>query len=148
MSEDHKYEASAQHLESLNKVLSKFGELLGDGSLRDHVRRLLPATDRLRELGASLIDPDLRFAGRDRVLRYLREHTGEVIDSNELLIVSGIGDYPRRIRELRKEAGWPILSGMTVKELRDAAEEAGTLEADSDLPPAMRPEQYLLLEDR
>lgn len=148
MCENRNYASSAKYLEELNQVLLNFGELLGDGSLREHVLRFLPATDRLREVGASLIDPQLQWAGKERVLQYLRAHAGEVVDSNELLVVSGIGDYPRRIRELRKEAGWPILSGVTVKELRDAAKEAGVEDADNELPPKMRPDQYLLLEDK
>lgn len=144
----NEYESASKNLEDLYNILSDFCNLLGKGSLRDQVNSLIPAAEKFRELGASLIDPELELAGRERVLQYLRTYVGKVVGSNELLIVSGIVDYPRRIRELRKEDGWPILSGITVNEMREAAEEAGTLDTDQDLPPKMRPEQYLLLEDR
>jgi hypothetical protein len=83
-------------------------------------------------------------AGRTRILRYLRLHTGQVIDGHELMVVSGIGDYPRRIRELRVEYGWPVISGVAVKTMRedDLDEHTG-----SDLP-HMRPDEYVLIEDR
>ncbi len=35
----------------------------------------------------------------------------------ELMVVSGINDYPRRVRELRRQFGWSIISGETAKEM-------------------------------
>lgn len=48
-------------------------------------------------------------SGRARVLEYMKLRVGQVVRKEELIIVSGIHDYPRRIRELR-EAGWDIVS--------------------------------------
>jgi hypothetical protein len=70
---------------------------------------------------------------------------GKVVDSDELMVVAGISDYGRRIRELRVEKGWPILSGVTVNELREALLEEGSPE--EELPPVMRVDQYLLQKD-
>ena len=61
------------------------------------------------------------------------------------MVVSGISEYARRIRELRVEAGWSIVSGMTLRQVRK--------DAESDDPsvlaslPQMRPDEYMLLTD-
>lgn len=63
-----------------------------------------------------------------------------VINGDELLVVSGIQEYARRLRELRVQQGWAIASGVTIKEMCEA-------EAD-EVPDAlkqMRPDDYVLL---
>ena len=60
------------------------------------------------------------------------------------MIVAGIGDYPRRIRELRTKFGWPIISGMAVRDLRADARSDKRAE---QIPGNMAPEEYLLIED-
>lgn len=88
--------------------------------------------------------PDVR-AGKDRILAYLRANVGEVVSSDELAAVAGIKDYPRRIRGLRVEDGWPIVSGVQLAAANeDALEEA---ELGSGLPD-LRPDQYILLADK
>jgi hypothetical protein len=57
-------------------------------------------------------------AGKDRLLAYLRINVGRVLDKDELAGVSGIGEWARRIRELRVEDGWPISSDKTRDDLR------------------------------
>ena len=47
-------------------------------------------------------------SGLDRLRGYFRHKAGQVCTKQELQIVAGIGDYPRRIRELRDE-------GMNIK---------------------------------
>ena len=82
-------------------------------------------------------DPDTD-TGRDRILAYFKKYVGEVLAGGELMVVAGIDDYARRIRELRVEFGWSILSGVTVSEIRkEGSEEAAAL-------PAMKPVYYLL----
>jgi hypothetical protein len=98
----------------------------------------------MRDLGASLM-PGIGSGSR-RMLAYLRIHTGTVVHGSELMVVSGIDDYPRRIRELRKESGWPILSGVAAMDMRADAQAAGL--SDADLPPPMGSDDYLLTEDR
>lgn len=129
----------------LAELLSDFEEQLRSGSLRDQVQALVPATHVLRDLGGSLVAPSSRSSGKQRILAYLRAHVGVVIAGEELMVVSGIGDYPRRIRELRKEEGWPILSGVAAKQMRSSADEPGAVSASS-IPP-MRTDDYMLLED-
>lgn len=45
-----------------------------------------------------------------RMLRYLQLHAGELVDRRALRGVAQIDDWARRIRELRVEHGWPIVS--------------------------------------
>ena len=58
------------------------------------------------------------------------------------MVVSGIQDYPRRVRQLRVEFGWPIASGVTIKELLDSGEEP-SIEGLKE----MNPSEYILLND-
>jgi hypothetical protein len=54
---------------------------------------------------------------RERMLAYLRLHSGEVVTRHELAGVAGIDDWARRIRELRVEFGWRIDSNETRDDL-------------------------------
>ena len=90
-------------------------------------------------MGKSLLPTDITSA-RNRIIYYLRKYPGVVISGNELLVVSGIQDYPRRIRELRVQFGWSIASGVTMKEMQEAE--------DSEIPDDyrnMKPDEYILL---
>lgn len=57
-------------------------------------------------------------SAQQRLLRYLKRHVGQVVSGAELSGVSGIAEWPRRIRELRVEHGWPIESGVQRPSLR------------------------------
>jgi hypothetical protein len=57
-------------------------------------------------------------SAQQRLLRYLQRHVGQVVSGAELSGVSGIAEWPRRIRELRVEHGWPIESGVQRPSLR------------------------------
>ena len=46
--------------------------------------------------------------GKQRILTYLREHMGTWVTGEELRAASRIGEWARRVRELRVEQGWPI----------------------------------------
>jgi len=136
----------------LIELLEQFEERLRTGTLRDQVRELVPAHFHLRDLGSSLGELGDERSARARILRYLRAHQGAVIDGNELMVVSGISEYARRIRELRKEEGWKIYSGVTVSEMR-ADEETDSEQAtlypkseEDDQWPEMSPDQYLLMD--
>ena len=76
---------------------------------------------------------------------YLQKHVGQVIDGDELMVVSGISEYGRRVRELRVEMGWSIITGVTVSQMRENAEENDQEEL-TDLP-KMKTDQYLLQAD-
>jgi hypothetical protein len=129
-------------------IRSQLRDLLSAPSaddIRDGVRRLVEANRHLRELGTLTLPGGGEVSARRRILRYLQLHTGLVVDGEELMVVAGISEYARRIRELRVQEGWPILSGVTARDMR--AELADELPL-SELPPEMRPDQYLLQEDR
>ncbi len=102
-------------------------------SLRDKVLRLVALLRDAKRLNIAVVRdsgvdaPD----ARTRLLLYLQANIGVVIDSAELEVVSGISDYPRRIRELRVQFGYQIVSG------------AGN---DPASGLTLRPSQYVLLQ--
>ena len=90
-------------------------------------------------MGKALIPAEYASAARDRILYYFRKYP-TIIDGDELLVVSGIQEYARRFRELRVQFGWAIVSGVTIKEMRE--------DEDDEVPDelkAMRPSEYVLL---
>ena len=130
----------------LIELLTNFERHLAEADLRDQVRRLVPANHLLRDMGVSLLPNGNELSARERILAYFRRFPGQVIDGDELMVVAGISEYARRLRELRVEEGWPIMSGITAREMRDAQDEEGL--PGEDAAPAMRPDQYMLVEDR
>jgi hypothetical protein len=56
-------------------------------------------------------------SGRDRILRYLRRHVGQVVTGAQLSGVAAIYEWARRLRELRVEEGWPVESGLQRSDL-------------------------------
>jgi hypothetical protein len=47
---------------------------------------------------------------RDKLREYILEHAGEILDSDTLREVAGISEWARRVRELRNEEGYQILT--------------------------------------
>lgn len=47
---------------------------------------------------------------RDKLRAYFLGHIGEVLDSDTLREVTGISEWARRVRELRNEEGYQILT--------------------------------------
>jgi 5-methylcytosine-specific restriction endonuclease McrA len=123
-------------------LLSEFERYLEHSDLREKVLALIPAFHLLRDLGSSLTPYQESTAARDRILAYFRKYPSTVIHGDELMVVSGIQDWPRRTRELRCEYGWAIASGVTIQGMSD--------ENEVDLRPlgveALRPEEYILLD--
>src|SRR5687768_10085859 len=107
---------------TLNEILNSLDEHFDDLDLRVRVKALIPVFQTIRKFGSSLQPPGLR-SGKARLLDYLRRYKGELIDGEELMVVSGIGEWARRVRQLRVEEGWPILSGVTVAELTESLRE-------------------------
>jgi len=105
---------------------------LGELDLRGKVLRLVELQHQVSDLGVSVVyDAGIRAeTARERIRLYLIACEGVVINSDELQVVSGISDYPRRVRELRVEQGYQIASGASPDP-----------EAGIDL----RPEDYLLV---
>lgn len=126
-------------------LLNDFERELVEGDLRSRVLALIPAQHLLRDLGGSLIPSDVADSGRDRILHYFRVYLRTAIAGDELMIVAGIGEWARRVRELRREDGWRIISGVTLAEmLQDDFEEDAT--AVASLPP-LATDEYMLLDD-
>ena len=103
-------------------LITDFEFKLKDDSLREQVLALIPANHLLRDLGSSLMNDENCNSARDRILAYLLKYPGVVIHGDELMVVAGISEYARRIRELRVQFGWSVLSGTTLKEMIEQGE--------------------------
>jgi hypothetical protein len=77
--------------------------------LRRRVSLLMSLAYDVRELALHQLSGMIPASSASvRILDYLRIYVGEFVDGEELDVVSGISEYPRRIREWRVEHGWPI----------------------------------------
>src|SRR5688572_16641922 len=78
---------------------------------RNHLRaEVMQIAEALRLLRKAATVRFTRAKGaRTRILEYLKLFVGAAISGDELEVVSGIHEYPRRIRELRIEHGYVIL---------------------------------------
>lgn len=123
-------------VDCLKGFLSEFGK----SNIRERISVLVKANYLLRDLGSSLVPNKDASSARDRILYYLKENTGNMVKGDELMVVSGISEYARRIRELRVEHGWPIISGVTAKDMKKDKE----AEVDEDIPD-LKPDEYILL---
>jgi hypothetical protein len=126
----------------LIELLSDFEDKLKSPDLRKKVLAMIPILRGLRNLGKSLVPRQMAGAARDRILNYLRKYPSTVINGDELLIISGIQDWPRRVRELRVQFGWAILSGITAKQMQ----KEGDLPKDNTAIEKMKPEDYILVD--
>lgn len=125
----------------LVKLLTDFEQELKSDRLRDKVLAIVPCFSQLRDLGKSLIPPSTAKSARDRILHYFRKYPAVIIGGDELLVVSGIQEYARRVRELKIQFGWSIVSGVTAKQM---AEENEFPFPKIDVT-AMGPSDYILL---
>ena len=126
-------------------LLTNYAEMLKSDDLRLKVVSLVPAFHNLRDLGSSLIPFQGKNAARQRILEYFLHYPYIPIDGDELMVVSGIGEWARRVRELRVEFGWWIYSGTTIKEMaidKNFAEEFKNIGID---PTTIKDEQYVLM---
>lgn len=128
----------------LIELLVNFERHLEESGLREQVRELIPANHLLRDLGSSLLRDEAATAARERILRYLLKYVGVVIESEELMVIGGISEYARRIRELRVEHGWKIITGYTAGDMVDD-EQADDCQGHELA--AMKPDDYMLLSD-
>lgn len=103
--------------QELLQLIRNFEKELRRSDLRPKVRALALAFHKLRDLGSSLITGIDKKAARDRILYYVLKYPRIAIEGDELMVVAGINDWPRRVRELRRELGWSIFTGLTIKEM-------------------------------
>ena len=126
----------------VEELIRNFESELQAAELRPKVLALVPIFQKLRDLGKALIPSEYASAARDRILYYLRKYPGIVIAGDELLVVSGIQEYARRVRELRVQFGWIVASGVTIKDMSE--------DQDAEIPyelKAMKPSDYVLLNE-
>lgn len=113
---------SFQLYQQLKKITDRFEELLSSDDLRKKVLHLVKLVSKSRELGTTLVEHGNTKSAKERIIAYLLRYQGEIINGDELLVISGIQEYARRVRELRVESGWPIISGITAIKMLDAEE--------------------------
>ncbi len=115
--------ALPEQVTRLKELLDTFNDRIEQNDLRQQVCSLIPVIHALRDLGSTLIRSESASSARDRILVYLRKYSRTVIDGDELLVVSGIGEWARRVRELRVEFGWTIYTGATLRDVVDETPE-------------------------
>lgn len=124
-------------------LLTRFKSELKRKDLREKVRALIPAFHLLRDLGGSLIPKTTATSGIDRLLAYLRKYPLTVIKGDELMVVAGIGEWARRVRQLRRESGWAIINGNTVREM----DEEGDFPLRTVVASKLGTDDYILLNE-
>ncbi len=108
----------------LQTLISNFESELKKEELRPKVLYLVQVLGKFRALGISLSasNDESTSSARQRILDYFKKYPLIVINGDELFIISGIQEYARRVRELRVQFGWPIISGLTAKEMSQEGE--------------------------
>lgn len=136
--------------QTTSELLTQFADLLRNfetelsvGDLRERVQALVPIHDLLSTVGKSLIPKDIASSARNRLLYYFQMYPRIVLPREELAIVAGIDEWARRIRELRVEMGWAILSGAAAKQMAEQDE----FPVDDIDVTQMRADDYILLRE-
>ena len=120
-----------QLVREAESVLARYGTSYRGLAWRGKVLLLVELGASVKNLGINT-DRDASGVGaRERIRLYLVRHAGVVIAAAELEVVSGISEYGRRVRELRVQDGYRILTG-----------HSNDPEAGLDL----KPSDYLLLD--
>lgn len=127
----------------LQTLISNFEEELKKEELRPKVLFLVRFLGKFRELGVALSDNTTRTSARQRILHYFKKYPLTIINGDELSIISGIQEYARRVRELRVQFGWSIVSGLTVKEMYQEGEFLLEIIKIEDI----KPDDYILISE-
>ncbi len=82
-------------------------------TLRERVLRLVELRSKVQELGIAAVAEGgiCERAAQSRMRQYLIAHYGIPIGHAELAVVAGISAFARRIRQLRTEEGYRIVTG-------------------------------------
>lgn len=128
----------------LLRLIQNFESELKKDDLRGKVIALVPAHHLLRDLGSSLISKESAASARDRIVLYLTKYPRQIIKGDELMVISGIGEWARRVRELRVQFGWNIATGVTAKEML----EEGELDLSEFGVAKLSPDDYVLLDEK
>lgn len=134
---------------SISSLISKGASIPASSQ---KVQALIPAYHLLRDLGSSLIKPADASSGIDRILHYLQKYPQTIVEGDELMVVSGIGEWARRVRQLRVQFGWWIYSGVTFANMAEDARHVGNESEIESLtaalgidPSKVKPDQYILM---
>jgi len=124
--------------------LDGFEQRIAKRGLRSEVRQALPSCQRFlerRKREQPVFDPE---AARRRLIVFFLQYPVKVIKGQELMVVAGTRRWDRRVRELRVQFGWRIVSGLTVRQMISE----GDLEECLDGEPLseMGPSDYVLLD--
>ena len=141
MSENNYIEDSEAIRKKLISLITNFEKELQSEDLREKVLALIPCYHHLRCLGKSLIPKETARSAIDRILYYFRKYPYTIINGDELLVVSGIQEYARRVRELKVQFGWSIVSGVTAKQMAEEDE----FPIDNIDVSSMGPADYILV---
>jgi len=114
-----------------------------DADIRSQVLALIPVWEGLQTLGTTLVPQAVAKSARERILHYLRKYPLQIISHKEIMIVAGISEWARRVRELRVERGWAIMSGTTARDMQNAGEFEGFPDCSG-----MKPDDYILIDER
>ncbi len=98
-------------------LLERLEDTLEYGEIREQVRLMLSARALLRTMGSSVIDSSEARSARERILAYLKANVRTPVAGDELAMVAGISERARRVRELRSELGYAIVTGRTAVEM-------------------------------
>ena len=133
--------------QSLVELLTNFADELRKTDLRAKVLALIPAVHKLRDLGSSLMPKNSGTSALERIIAYLKNYPKTVIAGDEIMVVSGIGEWARRVRQLRVQFGWWIYSGVTFKQIAEDEQKDATIlkELLGVDPVRIRPDQYVLM---
>ncbi|MGI5914841.1 MAG: HNH endonuclease [Anaerolineae bacterium] len=96
-------------LSEMHGIMDRLRKAESEGTTRREQVRLIVQLRHLVDLCGKALYPEYKSA-RARLLAYMQEHVGQPIHSTELAAVAGISEYARRIRELRVEFGYDILT--------------------------------------
>jgi hypothetical protein len=108
---------SEELCKQLKELLSDFERELESDGLSTKVSALIPCFHQLRELGKSMVRMTSGRSARNGILYYFLKYPKTAINGDEPLVVSGIREYARRIRELKVQFGWSIINGLTAKQM-------------------------------
>jgi hypothetical protein len=85
-------------------------------SWRDKVLLLVKLHSAFKKIGVHANPEAADISSRERLKLYFLANAGQVISARELEIVAGISEYARRIRELRVQDGFKIITGSSCTE--------------------------------
>jgi len=118
-------------INEIEENLAQYRESYRGLSWREKVLLLVEVSGGVKKLGVNSNPPAAKVGARERIRLYLRENAGVIITAAELEVVSGISEYGRRVRELRVQDGYKILTGYS---------------NDPESGIKLRPSEYILLE--